>query len=229
VIYFNHYVESSIEVNRAVRAHPDDPFASPAIVAELPGADTASPSADELRLYHGRKLDGGGHAIELASRRVTSDPFLEGRILAELAPTGDALVGPYYATGLNELFFTRMADGGSDLWHARNVGDDTFDQVAPLTELNLPPLNVAPVVTSDGLELYFYSSRLDSNTIWRALRKTVDTDFGAPESVDELKTSALYDGPAAADWISVDGCRLYLEAQVKDTAIVDLFVAERQP
>src|SRR5262249_21304692 len=69
----------------------------------------------------------------------------------------------------------------------------------------------SPVISADGLSLYFASNRAgsqgstQSSDIWVARRKTKADAFGTPTNVAELN-SPDEDMPS---WLSSDGCRIY--------------------
>ena len=66
--------------------------------------------------------------------------------------------------------------------------------------VNGPRLDFSPSISSDGLELYFESTRSGGDyATWVARRDTVSDDFGTPERVTDL------DHPS----ISSDGLSLF--------------------
>jgi hypothetical protein len=75
----------------------------------------------------------------------------------------------------------------------------------------------APVLSRDGLTLYFSSPRMSGGqgkaNIWVAVRSTISDGFGTPVPVSELNETAsnVFNQPS---WISVDGCRVYLSQTV---------------
>jgi len=71
-----------------------------------------------------------------------------------------------------------------------------------------------PVPSSDNLTLFFASTRTGSQggrDIWVATRSNPSDDFGAPTNMGDV---AKINGPAdeIPDWLSPDGCRLYLHS-----------------
>lgn len=86
-----------------------------------------------------------------------------------------------------------------------------------------------PLVSGDGLTIYFRSSRpggAGDSDIWRATRRDVTENFGDIVNVSELNL----DDFEFADWISPDECRLYMTSRRPGgTSGWDMWVAERQP
>ncbi len=81
-----------------------------------------------------------------------------------------------------------------------------------------------PVASDDDLTIYFSSARpggLGANDIWMATRTNRSASFGAPRNVTEVNTTAL-DYP---DWLSSDGCRLYVSSDISGNSHV--YVATR--
>lgn len=80
-----------------------------------------------------------------------------------------------------------------------------------------------PVITADGLTLFFRSERTGNYEVYVATRPTTSDAFEAPaELVENVNDSAAADGPS---WISPDGCRLYLSSDRAGSN--DVYVATR--
>jgi len=136
--------------------------------------------------------------------------------------------GPYAMPDGKTLYFHAIGNDESlDIYRLDlNTADDIQDAV-PLTSINSPNTDGSPVVTPDGLTIFFTSDRPDksahgSNDIWVASRRTVSDDFGMPTNVAELNT-ADDDAPS---WVSPDGCRLYFDRQSVVTGH-QTYIAER--
>jgi Tol biopolymer transport system component len=112
--------------------------------------------------------------------------------------------------GTRLFFRSDRDDDAYDLYVSIRDGA-SFSEPAPLSMLNSAEVyDSYPVIRSDGLELYFASSRPEpmgagSLDIWVARRNELDEEFSAAAKVDELTTSR----DDAPSWISPDGCTLY--------------------
>jgi hypothetical protein len=139
--------------------------------------------------------------------------------------------------GATRMFFASDGVPG-DAGLARDGGDlDIYSVgVSPNGVVNLPytpypALNGAsndtrPVLSPDGLRIYFASDRPSGAgllDIYTATRAVVTGAFAAPQRVAELST-ASNDAPT---WLSPDGCRLYFVSDRAGGTGLDLYVASK--
>jgi hypothetical protein len=117
------------------------------------------------------------------------------------------------------------ATGDFDLYRAAfDATDGGVGQALPLAAVNKVGTNENyPVVTADGLRIYFASDRdkATMNTgydVFTATRADKDAAFGAPVSVPELAT-AFDELPS---WISPDGCQMLL-LRTRDDGTHDVY------
>lgn len=110
----------------------------------------------------------------------------------------------------SELFFVKQGDQTSlDIWVAKLIGGHYV--TTRLNVVNSTFDEYAPIISPNGLVLYFSSTRpfaagrTDEN-IWVATRAKTTDDFGLPTQVLNVN-SPQSDEPA---WVSNDGCRLYM-------------------
>lgn len=142
-------------------------------------------------------------------------PFYEGKLYVR----GDG----------SELYFaTRGAFPKIGLHVAKRVQGNYV--VSRLANVNGTTDEFSPVVSKNGLVLYFASTRSTSGTgtsdtnIWVATRATTTADFGMPTQVLNVN-SPESDEPG---WISGDGCRLYLySTRPNGAGLQDIYVARR--
>ena len=133
---------------------------------------------------------------------------------------------PYVLGAAEALVFSSDRNGANfDLWLSTRVGN-LFGTPVRLLDLNLGgSAEGDPVLTSDGLTIYFRSNRAGGPgqfDIYAATRSsTATTTFSPPMLVPNIN-SAVDDGPS---WISPDGCRIYLSSDRDGTN--DIFVATR--
>jgi Tol biopolymer transport system component len=153
----------------------------------------------------------------------TEDSFAAPTAIAAINTASDEAQA-FIPLGRNELYFESTRTALGDIYMSTFSGT-TFAPPA------LVPGAIAsssdegdPVVTPDGLTIYFRSNRAASIAGYNIFVATraVDTDpFGAPQLVPNINTAAD-DGPS---WISPDGCRLYISCDVAGTN--DIYVATR--
>jgi Tol biopolymer transport system component len=132
---------------------------------------------------------------------------------------------PYLQESGPALMFSSDRNGGNfDIWQSTLTGN-TYG--VPVRQLALDAGGSAegdPVLSSDGLTIYFRSDRPSPNgafDIYVATRPTTAMSFGAPALVPNVNSSAD-DGPS---FISSNGCRLYISSdRLGDN---DIFVATR--
>lgn len=110
----------------------------------------------------------------------------------------------------SELYFVKMGNQTSlDIWVAKLIGGHYV--TTRLNVVNSTFDEYAPIISPNGLVLYFSSTRpfaagrTDEN-IWVATRAKTTDDFGLPTQVLNVN-SPTADEPS---WISNDGCRLYM-------------------
>jgi Tol biopolymer transport system component len=96
-------------------------------------------------------------------------------------------------------------EGDLDLWIAeRGDRSDAFSSATNITELNSPQRDTGASLLSDGLTIFFSSSRPSGQggfDIWFATRTDVDSRFSSPENLTVLNSSQWELDPS----ISEDG------------------------
>jgi len=177
-------------------------------------------SGDGRTLYFESSWASAWH-ISVARRRSASASFASFAAIAETySPSGAG--GPYLLPDESSLYFHR-ADQNGDLFRIDRATTG-FDAPVALDSVNSAALEAFPVVSPDGLVLYFVSVRGDTGyDIWMASRSSRDVDFGSVQELRSLNTPQ-YDIPT---WISPDGCRLYFERGTINWLDNQTFVAER--
>lgn len=225
-IYF-HGMGPLGDIFEATRTSRKAPFGEPSVVPNInsPLLDF-SPflSPDGLELYFGSYRTNEAD-IYVARRASSDDPFGEPAPVAEVN-TSDFEGEPYFAPDGREFWFERRGGMGSeaqtDIFRApMQLGKIGTPQ--PVHEINSDEWEGNPVVTADGLTLYF--SRGDNPQIFVTHRASLEAPFEPATLVAELADGKV-DTPS---WISLDGCRLYFTSIRSDGAgNYDLYVAVRQ-
>jgi hypothetical protein len=180
----------------------------------------------------------GPDRIWRATRSNTFSPFGVGTIVPDLAPlnAGDYDLTPFVGSDGTRVVFassrgTTIPD--FDLYEAVAKPNGGFDVPVRIPIVNhTPARDDTPVLSADGLTLYFSSWRLDETTgnldVFQASRMSLAAPFGMPVQINELATTSY----EAAGWVSPDNCRMYLLSnRVVDggAGMLDLFVSSKPP
>jgi hypothetical protein len=171
------------------------------------------------------------YRIRRSPRDGPGGGFLPGQVVAEL-PTGAG--DPSLTANRALLFYSRLLKpaGDHDIFVAsRASANDTFDVNIPqdaLVNINSPYTEWRPVISGDGLRIYFSSSRPDGGAwggadIWTSQRATIDQPFPPPTDVSELNTPADDD----LAWLSVDGCVAFLLSNAGPSGTTYAYEARR--
>jgi Tol biopolymer transport system component len=166
----------------------------------------------------------GNYQIWETTRDTLTSPWLRPRTL-DTIDSGNQVGGPYVVPG-GALYYHIRLSTQFKIYRADSLGS-----ISNLSGPDSGIDDVRPVVTEDELTMYFASRRVDPGgssqgglDIWVATRKSVDDDFGAPSVVQDVNTGQD-DEP---DWISPDGCRLYLD-RFTDSILSRIYVAQKPP
>jgi Tol biopolymer transport system component len=169
-----------------------------------------------------RRSDAGDD-LWLASR-IEDASFAAAIPLTPLnSPASDAQ--PFFQLAGDDVYFASDRTGAGDIYHATRSGV-LFSTPALVDELATPAAEGDPVISADGLALFFRSdgaAPLAGSNVYVATRASTTDRFGAPSLVDAVSSNAD-EGPT---WLSADGCRLYLWSDRVGTA--DIYVATRGP
>lgn len=209
------------DIYAASRTSRRDPFGPPAVVAELvsPFADSApmlTPDGTTL-FFESTRPGSVKHDLWVATRTPAS-PFGNLTRLGMFDNDSDERT-PFLSVADDTLWFAsnrHIPDSSYILFRAKRTLAG-FDAPVAADELNTTDSNWFPVVSLDGLTLYWASDRPDGGAkgkldIWRARRSKTSELFGSPENVAELNTPDA----EAPTWLSPDGCRLYLQRNIGD-------------
>ena len=232
VLYYEAYL-GTLDLLVATRPDTTADFAAGNVITELSTAnfDERSPTLtdDGLILLYASN-NGPTFDLWAAERSTTADLFAAGgpvpvvnSDLYEASPwlSGDGL----------RLVFASERLGPSDLFETTRASR-TADFATPqkLVELDSGPgdFELAPSLTSDGLEIFFASSRLGTEgglDLYRARRPTVDAPFGAVEPVPEISTP--FDDTGA--YLPGDGTTIYVnvDTDIQGGRNADVWTATR--
>jgi serine/threonine protein kinase len=203
------------------RATVSDPWDPPVnlgpTINSSDGGQTPCISAEGLTLYFSswRSSGHGKMDIWIASRETTED---EWGAPVNLGPTINSSVvdwSPSISADGLELFIDSDRPGGigkGDLWMTRrSTTDDPWSEPVNLgPTINSPSIEATPSISSDGLLLFFQSTRPGgyggSVDIWVARRETTDDPWSQPVHLGPVINTWGFDGHPS---ISADGSALY--------------------
>ncbi len=131
---------------------------------------------------------------------------------------------PLFQDASDQFWFTSNVAGNFSIYHASHTGA-SFGAATLESELDLAGTDSgAAAPSSDGLAIYFRSDRpggLGDYDIYVARRSSVAEPFGSASPVTEVSSASL-DTP---NWISPDGCRLYLSSSRDDAS--NIYIATK--
>jgi hypothetical protein len=214
-------------VDAGAPCDPTKPFGVPTAVPGLKG-QTVWLTSDEKTAYTTMFLSDGGagaiYVIETTSRATTADPF-GAAVVSEVntLPNNDGHSATLTGDGKTIMFHSYRSPslGNQDLFvSTRSSPQATFPTPAPLANVNSASTDADPVLSPDGLDLYFASNRAGSAyDVFHAVAGSQGS-FGAPVKVD------LGTGDAQAPLISPDGLGLYFSTS-RGGGKNDIWVATR--
>lgn len=132
--------------------------------------------------------------------------------------TDDTLKTMYFTRGPRE----KANANDTDLYVAkRDLQDASFgvpEVVGPMFAAGAIP-EALPMISADGLELFYRRQLPTSKEIWHATRRDANATFGNPSALFAEPAVDLTDSPG---WLSPDGCRLYYSevAEVKNSGVL---------
>ncbi|HSY23281.1 MAG TPA: hypothetical protein VK841_14240 [Polyangiaceae bacterium] len=186
-------------------------------------------TADALTLAFGsdRASTDGTYDLFLATRASSADDFGGVTPLSALNTSSNDQQ-PFLLPDGSEIYFSSDRSGDSDIYRARPVAGGGFGAPSAVTEINTAGIaDEHPVVSGDDLTMFFSSTRaggLGNIDVWTATRANASSPFGAITDVQPVNTPSK-DIP---DWISPDGCRLYLHSDQNGGSPHE-YVATRSP
>jgi streptogramin lyase len=170
-------------------------------------------TSDELTLYYVfYASSSSGGDIYVTTRSSVAVAFAPGAAVAQVnqADEGDVFV---WRDGQALYFVSNRAGGAGlyDIYTAVRRPDGSFATPQAVSELNTTSWESSPVVTQDGLRIYWGSKRTDGNAagdsdVWTATRASTADPFSNLARVTELNTSYA----ESPSWISSDGCTIYI-------------------
>ena len=154
----------------------------------------------------------------------TLGDWSEPELVSELTSDGDLWSPSISSDGLT-LYFAEGIDGVETIFEAKRADRDSpFVDVKQVTGAFGQESNGTPVVSSDGLTLYFHSSVAGGDrNLWRVTRARVDAEFANATALTALSSPQEDHVP----WVSADDLKLLFASQRPGLGSSDLWVATR--
>jgi Tol biopolymer transport system component len=218
----------------ATRPSKKDPFGTPAPIPNVNSQfsdEFPSVSADGLMLvFSSDRANPGYEHIYVSTRSSTSSAFGAPVLVSSLTSSAVDREGYLLPAGTELYFASNRAGGaGSDDIYRSFIHGGSFQQPSDVSELSTQYEEEHPTVSGDDLTIFFASTRPDlgaqgSWDILVATRASTSASFNSITNVEKLN-SPYGDLP---DWISPDGCTLYMSSTRGPGGSWQLYVATRQ-
>jgi Tol biopolymer transport system component len=167
---------------------------------------------------------GNGTEVVVATRATVAANFGALAVVAGVNTAANDFDPTISTDGLVLMFSSRRNAGEIRIFRSsRATTAASFGTPVELTELNGTDAG-GPVLSADGLEIFFYSTRSGGSgvtDIWFATRGSANDPFGAPMNLAEVN-GATADFPS---WLSPDRCRLLVTSDRLGGP--DLYIATR--
>lgn len=247
-LYFGRATANSAYVYVAERNNLNEEFGDPVRLGsevnfKIPfGQSIGSVSEDGFTIY----FYGSDPVLRLytATRNSMNEPFGDRKELVELnsfnqhpctRATLCAELVPFISPNGLELYFSSLRSGNMDLYKAtRDSASDSFGDVTPLTELNSRFDETAPVLSNDGLTLFFSGwlgaqlipqdrtagerdGGFGQEDIWVATRASLNEPFDNVMNLGPAVNSDRGDemGSVTADW-PAPGSTIYFTRKIEE-------------
>ena len=200
----------------ATRGSPASPFGAPAPLTAINatgGATGPTLTGDGLTMYYALTTNQDTGDIYVTRRTSKADAFGPGTPVMGLNSTVQDL-DPFVTADGSALYFdSARGSTALHLYVAVRQADGSFGTPQALTNLNTNVTDGHPVLSHDGLTIYWSSPRADvgakgGTDIWIATRPSTAGAFGAPTLVPELNSPSN----ESMSWISPDGCMVLLQS-----------------
>jgi Tol biopolymer transport system component len=226
-IFFARDAFGDFGIYRATRVERTAVFSEPAPMTDLNSANgeerSPSPSADLLTLYFVSTRGGGSGDVFVARRADRAAAFGAATAVPPASTTTEEFHSYVRPDGKVLYYAAALATGNFDLYEA-SVTASGVGSPKPLTTLNTADAEAYPVISADGLTIFFDRTNSHDGDIWVAHRATVDAVFAAPTPVAELNGAST----ETPTWLSPDGCSLYFGSDRSGPgSSTDIWVATR--
>jgi Tol biopolymer transport system component len=218
----------------ATRATRMTTFGTPALVPNVndPNGVVLNPAitGDGLRLYLQATFPGVNPHLYVATRASTVTPFAVPVPVGNVNSAADDFLPTISLDGKLLAFSSNRVNVQAFVLYQAVLSGGAFGAPTAIPGIGtgaVPSMDTDPVMTADGLTLYFASMREDTSYhIYVAHRPSTATAFATPTRVTELDSPIGGGTGELPNWLSPDGCRMYL---TRGAATANLYLASRPP
>jgi len=233
-IYFAGTATNSSDINlyQATRTSPTGTFTTPVLMGPINTTNTEDRpvvTADGLTLFAHSNVS--GTHIYVATRTSTAAQFGSLAQVQGINGTGNTIdADPWISGDGLTMYFASTRNGNYDIFRSTRANtSSTFGAPVAVSELATSSVEDAPVLSADGLEIFFASNRATTsngrNDIWHATRATTADGFGTATMLAELSGDTSEDFPS---WVSADRCTLLLTSdRTGGNGSYDIYIATR--
>jgi hypothetical protein len=217
------------DIFSATRGSPQGSFGAPKLVPIIStGKDEEHPSLTKDGLLIVLDADFLTRDLRQATRISPVSDFQPHQDIPSVNANVAADYTPWISSDGLTIFFATGRDLGklTEIYKATRPMPSAAFTTVPVPELNTDSVEVAPVLTSDMLQIFFQSNRAPSqgSDIWMATRASVGDAFQKPIRSATL-SSPTRDTPL---YITPDGCTIWLTHSIPtDAAVPDTFTVWR--
>lgn len=221
----------SYDLFHGTRALTTAPFSNIKAVAgpnTIYSEDAPAVNGDPLQLVYASTLSTSGATYDLyRSTQSAVDAGFQAGVNLSISVAGKNDLDPYLSADDQTLYFASDRGSSYTLYRAPHSGGNVFGAATVVSELSSGVADSHPVISADGLWIYWSSQRVDigghkgGDDVYVAHRTTVPGTFVQITNVTELNTV----DNEMPSWISPDGCRLYFARKAASTS--DIWLAER--
>jgi Tol biopolymer transport system component len=234
-LYFDSVASGGSDYNLyyATRATTTDPFSNVQLLGVGNSTDAENRGVlrgDDKELFFQRTVPQASTKIYHAGRVNVTDSFDTPSPPLNINDASATVVdaNPWISADGLTLYMTSTRNGNYDIFKAtRSIITADFGAPVAVGELNSTAVDDAPVLSGDGLEIFFASNRPNANrnNIWHATRSSTTDGFGTPSMVAELSSDTTEDYP---NWISPDRCTiLFTSDRTGGNGGYDVWMAKR--
>jgi len=216
-LFFGSSRTSMLGLYMATRSSPTSPFGTPMALQAINATGMASGptlTGDGLTMYYALVVPNQTGDIYVTTRPSKTSAFPAGTKVADPFNSSVDDLDPFVTEDGSALYFdSARGSTALHLYVAVRQADGSFGMPQALMNLNTNVTDGHPVLTHDGLRIYWSSPRTDGGAlggtdIWTATRPSPAGSFGTPIRVPELSSSS----DESLSWISADGCVALLQS-----------------
>jgi Tol biopolymer transport system component len=190
--------------------------------------DRPTLTADGLTMFYESNAP-GPQDVYFATRTSVLADFGTGAPVAVINGANSVDWNPFITPdGLTLYFASNRTSNRMQIYRATRANTSSqFGGPTAVAELSSTSDDYGPILSADGLEIFFASYRAgnNNNDIWHATRSTTNDGFGTPTQVTELSGTTSDD---YGSWLSPDRCTfIFSSNRAGGNGSWDIWMAKR--